>query len=270
MAEAEPLPEWVVRFIVPVFVAILAALLGQFLASVVERYQRRRTNQEQQIEMATETVRRVVDIFDELYGEMKYSAWQVAWRMALHHNNNNTQNALLQESDQEKWAQYNAVLNKWRKNLITDESDLGAFFGVSGSEAEQFREISALFEDAATKLWNIAYASRAGDSITTIEPSAWGGETMPRREKDLTETDQMVSRGEFDVFLEEVRDMIQVMAQKMIFCIQKQYIGTMRLSGEPNYPPKIKEAPPRHHHHSRDKMRTTTGGMQQPSMALEA
>lgn len=250
---SEPLPEWVTRFILPLFLSFLIGVLSQVIIWFVDRYQQKRANREQQIQLATETVHRVVDTMDTLYSEMKYNAWYVAWRMALMPQNYSD---TLKEMDKEKWAKYNEALDGWRKNLITNESDMGSFFGLNGSEVEQFREIVVLFEEAADKLWQIAYASKAGDTIIWT-----GGErSWEKREKDLTETDQMMSKDEFETFFGEVRDKIQVLVQKLIHCIQLQYVGTMR-SGEPEYPTDVVTAPPKHHH-KHDQMHPAVNGMQ--------
>jgi hypothetical protein len=222
MASA-PLPDWVRFIIVPILLGFIFAILGAFIDFLVNRSERMRTMRNMQTTKAAEICTKVIDTLDNVYSNLRYSAWYVAWRKALPPTADYV-GSDLQKKDEQLWKDYNVAMTTLREHQIEYETELKGYFGDDGIEPKLFLEIDEAVNVIADKLYMIYNFHEMGGS------AMWLGQGTPCDEipkEGFTEKDRLESREEFMHHLAFTSCRIKILSETMIQCIQTQNLGTL-------------------------------------------
>jgi hypothetical protein len=223
------LPEPVRFFVLPVMVGLIGAVLSAFIKILMDRSESTRSHRDLQMGKAIEISKDVIVSMDQVYACLSYDVWHVAWRRRMGRYKASRGEEVdadpdLLASDKEHWQVYQTTLAAWRSKGLHYETELKASFGEDGYEALLFARASRLLDQAADTLREIYYYDYNKKGTGVSSTSDDNGEHM----KMLMAERKRASRKEFDVFLEDIRGKIKMLSSTMIYCIQKEAVGTLR------------------------------------------
>jgi hypothetical protein len=221
---SDPLPDWVLFIILPILLGFIFALLGAFIDYLMSRSERIRTLRNTQMQKAAEICTKVIDTLDNVYSNLKYNAWYVAWRKALPPTADYV-GSDLQKTDEQSWKDYNVAMTTLREHQIEYETELKGYFGVDGIEPKLFLEIDEVANEIADKLYMIYHFHEMGDSAMWFLGQGTPCVEIPK--EGFTEKDRLKSREEFVHLLAFTSSRIKILSETMIHCIQTQNLGTI-------------------------------------------
>jgi hypothetical protein len=195
--------EGVTRFVLPVFLSVLAALVAKVAEAIYTAAENKRNNRAMQIEESTALTKTIVHDADHLYSFMYNRATPIVWRRIAYKKDGIS----LPAKDDDHWAEYELAIDKWRCHGVTYETQLLGFFGFGGMESAFFKALNLRFIRIADILEE-AYLYNSDVSSASF--------------------DVVMSQEEFNLLYSEVRTLIAALSSTMINCIMHKYVGNLR------------------------------------------